>query len=63
MIWAGISKNGRTRICIEEYGLKINQQEYKKILIPYAEIMFSEVFIHYFMTAHWRRSNKMDTYP
>jgi len=44
MVWGGVSKQGKTPICIEEYG--ITQQEYKKILkeklVPYSEIMFSD---------------------
>lgn len=44
MIWAGISKKGKTPICIEEYGYKINQDEYKKILkknlIPYGNVFY-----------------------
>jgi len=48
MIWAGISKKGKTPICIEEYGFKINQDEYKRILkknlIGYANTFYSDGF-------------------
>jgi len=43
-----ISKQGKTPICIEEYGMKITEQKYKKVLkeklVSYSEIMFSDRF-------------------
>jgi len=44
MVWGGISRKGKTPLCIEEYGFKINQEEYrgilKKNLIPYAKVFY-----------------------
>jgi len=65
MIWSGISKDGKTPICIEEYGF--NQDEYKRILkenlIGYANTFYTDSFGHYYTTvrdAYWKRNIKMD---